>query len=126
MRISGSNCEHVSRGKSFRRLAEEGRGGEDGCHALDLRDAWKMGCSKGARWESEGEAWSEDESVSSGGSREGNVCNALHVIGLHGPGDKISLFLDGLGAGKGGSELRHGPGHAVPGNARGPVVGCCY
>ena len=28
------------------------------------------------------------------GSREGNVCNdALHVVGLHGPGDKISLFL---------------------------------
>ena len=42
----------------------------------------------------EGEAWSEDESVSSGGSREGNVCSdALHVIGLHGPGGKISLFL---------------------------------
>ena len=45
-------------------------------------------------WESEGEVWSEDESVSSSGSREGNVCNdALHVIGLHGPGDKISLLL---------------------------------
>ena len=45
-------------------------------------------------WESEGEAWSEDEHASSGGSREGNVCNdALHVVGLHGPGDKISLFL---------------------------------
>ena len=27
-------------------------------------------------------------------AREGNVCNdALHVIGLYGPGDKISLFL---------------------------------
>ena len=45
-------------------------------------------------WESEGEAWSEDESVSSSGSREGNVCNeALHVIGLYGLGDKISLFF---------------------------------
>ena len=53
-----------------------------------------MGCPKSPMWESEGEAWSEDESVSSGGSREGNVCNgALHVIGLCGPGDKISLFL---------------------------------
>ena len=48
-----------------------------------------MGCPKGPMWESEGEAWSEDESVSSGGFREGNVCNdALHVIGLYGP-----LFL---------------------------------
>ena len=38
-------------------------------------------------WESEGGAWSEP-------SREGNVCNdALHVVGLRGPGDKISLFL---------------------------------
>ena len=43
---------------------------------------------------SEGNAWSEDESVFSSGSREGNVCNdALHVIGLHGSGGKISLFL---------------------------------
>ena len=58
------------------------------------------------------------------GSREGNVGNdALHVIGLHGPGDKISLFLEGLGAGEGGIELPHGPGHAVPGNARGLVAG---
>ena len=30
----------------------------------------------------------------SSGSREGNVGNeALHVVGLHGSGDKISLFL---------------------------------
>ena len=44
-------------------------------------------------WESEGEAWSEDEDASSSGSREDNVCNdALHVIGLYGP-DKMSLFL---------------------------------
>ena len=45
-------------------------------------------------WESEGEAWYEDESVSSSDSREDNVCNdALHVIGLYGPDDKVSLFL---------------------------------
>ena len=45
-------------------------------------------------WESQGELWSEDESESSSGSPEGNVSNeALHVIGLYGPGDKISLFL---------------------------------
>ena len=32
--------------------------------------------------------------MSSSGSREGNVCNdALHVIGLYGPGDKVTLFL---------------------------------
>ena len=36
----------------------------------------------------------KDESASSTASREGKVCNdALHVVGLHGPGDKISLFL---------------------------------
>ena len=45
-------------------------------------------------WDSGNEAWSEDESVSSNGSREGNTRNgALHVIVLYGPGDKISLFL---------------------------------
>ena len=44
--------------------------------------------SRRRKWESEGEAWSEDESVSS---------TASH------------------GVGKGGTELPHGPGHAVPG-----------
>ena len=45
-------------------------------------------------WESEGEAWYEDGSVSSSASRGNNVCNdALHVTGLNGPGEKISLFL---------------------------------
>ena len=40
------------------------------------------------------EVWSEDESVSSSGSRERNTGNgALHVIGLYGLGDKISVFL---------------------------------
>ena len=53
-----------------------------------------MGCPKSSPlWESGDEAWSEDESVSSDGSLEGNVGNdALHVIGLHGFGGKISLF----------------------------------
>ena len=68
--------------------------------------------------ESEGEALSEDEATSSSDSRGSNVCNeALHVIGLYGPGDKILFSLEGLGAGKGGIELPHGPGHVVPGNA---------
>ena len=54
----------------------------------------RLGCPKSPMWESEGEARSEDEDVSSSGSREGNVCNeALHVIGLYGPGGKVSLFL---------------------------------
>ena len=55
-------------------------------------NAWESGLSKESNVG--GEAWSEDESVSSNGAREGNVDNeALHVIGLYGPGDKISLFL---------------------------------
>ena len=54
----------------------------------------KWAAQRAQMWESEGEAWSEDESVSTSGSRAGNVCNdALHVIGLYGPGDKISLSL---------------------------------
>ena len=53
-----------------------------------------MGCPKSPKWESEGEAWSEDESVSSAASDKGHMCNdALHVIGLHGSRDKISLLL---------------------------------
>ena len=56
-----------------------------------------MRCPKNPVWESEGEAWSEDEDVSSSGCREGNVCNdALHVVRLHGLGDKIFLFLQDL------------------------------
>ena len=66
-------------------IAGEGRGGVNGCHAPDLGDEWKLGCPQSPMWESEGEAWSEDESVSSSGSRQSNVCNdALHVIGFHG------------------------------------------
>ena len=98
------------------RLARNcGRDG-DGCHVPALGDERKMGCPNSPMWESEGEAWSEDEHASSSNSREGNVCNdALHVVGLYGPGDKIFFFPAGLGAGKGGIELSHGPGHAVPG-----------
>ena len=45
-------------------------------------------------WESEGEAWYDDESVSSSDSQENNVGNdALHVSVLYGLGDKISLSL---------------------------------
>ena len=75
-------------------IAEEGEGGEDGCHAPDLVSEWNLGCPKSPMWESEGEAWSEDGSMSSSGFRGGNLSNeALHDIGLYGPGDKISLFL---------------------------------
>ena len=99
-------------------IAEEGRVGEDGCHAPGLGDEGKVGCPKSSMLEGEGEAWSEDKSVSSSDSRESSVGNdALHVIGLCGPGGKIPFFPAGVGAGKGGLELPHGPGHAVPGNA---------
>ena len=54
----------------------------------------KWAAQKSPMCESGDEAWSEGESASSSGSREGNVGNgALHVIGLCGPGDKLSLFL---------------------------------
>ena len=55
----------------------------------------------------ENEALSEDENLSSSDSREDNVCNdALHVIGLYGPGDKVSLPWR-LGAREGGVKLSH-------------------
>ena len=65
-------------------IAEEGRDG-DGFQVPGVRDEWKMGCPMSPMWESEGEAWSEDEDACSGASR--------NVVGLHGPGDKISVFL---------------------------------
>ena len=75
-------------------LIAEGRDGK-GCRAPGLGDEWEMGCPKSPMWESGDEAWSDDESASSNGSRDGNVGNvALHVIGLYGPGDKISLFSE--------------------------------
>ena len=59
---------------------------------LIFGDMWRYGCPKSSMWEREEEAWSEDENVSSSVARENNVCNgALHVIGLCGPGDKVSL-----------------------------------
>ena len=75
-----------------------GRGGKSGFHTPDLGDMWRYSCPKSSIWESEDEAWSGDESVSSSVSRENNGCNgALHVIGLYGRGDKVSL-PGGLGA----------------------------
>ena len=45
------------------------------------------------------------------------VCNdALHVVVLYGPGDKISLFLQDWELAKmDGNELSHCPGQAMPG-----------
>ena len=68
-------------------MAEEGRVEKSGCRTPDLGDMWSFGCPKSPMWESEDEAWSKDESV----SLKNNVFNdALHVIGLYGPDDKIS------------------------------------
>ena len=63
---------------------------------------------------SEGGLWSGDEGVSSSASREGNVCNdALHIIGLRGPGDKISLFLKDWELARLALSCRSAPGHAA-------------
>ena len=42
--------------------------------------------------------------------------DALHVIGLYGPGDKISLFLQDWELAKGCHRVATCPGHAMPGN----------
>ena len=74
-------------------------------------------------WESEGEALSEDKSVCLSDSRDSNLCNeALHVVGLYGLGDKISLFFKDWELAKVASSCRMA--HAVPGNAG--LVGRCY
>ena len=78
---------------ALRVMAEEAMGG-DGLQVPELGEERKMGCQKSPVWESEGDVWSEDESVSSTGFREGNVCNdALHVIGLYGPGSLFSCRI---------------------------------
>ena len=95
-------------------IAEDGRGRESGCQAPDLGDSWECGCPESPVCESEGEAWSEGEDVSSGGSHEGTVCNeALHVIGLCGPGD----FLKEWELARVASSCHMALGHAVPGEA---------
>ena len=76
-------------------------------------DEWELGCPKSPMWDGQGEAWSENGSVSSNGSRESNVGNnTLPSFGLCGLGDKISFFLKGWEW-----SLPHGPGHAEPGKA---------
>ena len=102
-------------------ISEEGRDG-DGFQVPGLGDEWKMGCPKSPMWESEVGAWSEDEGASSTASRQGNVCNdALHVVGLHGPSDKISLFLQDWEL---GTKLSHGPGNARKCTRPGRCCGC--
>ena len=86
------------RSSALHEMAEEAVGG-DGFEVPELEEGWKMGCQSSPMWETEGEAWSEDEGVSSSGSREGSVCNyALHVIGLCGLGGKISRFSCRIGS----------------------------
>ena len=48
-------------------IAEEGRGA-DGCYARVWGDEWELGCPKSPMWDGQGEAWSENGSVSSNGS----------------------------------------------------------
>ena len=87
----------------------------------------KWGCPTSPMWEREGEAWSEDESVSSSGSPEGNVRNnALHVIGLHGPGGKISLFLKDWELAKVALNGHMALDMLCQEMPRGLVVGWCY
>ena len=74
-------------------IAEEGRAGGG---LPDLEDEWKMGCPKSPMWESEDDA--------------------LRVIGLYGPGDKISLFLQDWELAKVALSC-HMALDAVPGNA---------
>ena len=64
-------------------------------------------------------AWRSDSgtSVSSSSSSENNVGDeALHIIGLHGCGDTMSLFFQEWEVANGSIELPHSPGHAVPGH----------
>ena len=58
--------------------SEEGKGSECFVGLLpDLGETWRFGCPKSPMWESEGEAWYEDESVSSSVSQR---CGARHQV----------------------------------------------
>ena len=75
--------------------AEEGRGW-DGFQVPELGEEWKMGRPKSPKWESDGEAWSEDESVSSDGSQKGNMCKKTRCTssGCMGPVTRSFFFQD--------------------------------
>ena len=70
---------------------------------------------------------SQGKSESSDGYQAGNVNNeAVHVIGLHGSVDSLSLFLHDWELAKVALRLSHGPGHLVPGKCtkwKGDVAG---
>ena len=96
-------------------IAEEGRDG-DGSHVPGFGDEWKMGCPKSPTWEGEGEAWSEDESVSCGALVKAMCatmrCTSSGCMCLV----TRSLFSCRIGSWRSGIELSQGPGHAMQGN----------
>ena len=74
-------------------MADEGRGG-DGFQVPELGEGWKMGCQNSPMWEMKAKLGRKTKVCLQVALVKRNVCNdALHVIGLHGSGDKISLFL---------------------------------
>ena len=62
-------------------------------HAPDLGDEWRLGCPKSPIWESEGEAWSDYESVSSSECATKH-CMSLGCVGLVTRSLSLSLFLN--------------------------------
>ena len=72
-------------------IAEEGRDGEDGCHAPGRGDEWKVGCPQNPMWRVKAKCGLKTE-MRPPVALVKAMC-ALHVIGLHGPGDKISFVL---------------------------------
>ena len=88
-------------------------------------EEWKMDCPTSPKWESEGEAWSEDESVSSDGSRDGKVGNnALHVDGL-GPVTR-SLFSCRIGSWQRWHQAATWPWRCCARKCMRPGGGCGY
>ena len=76
-------------------MGAEGASGSSGSPSPDLGDMWRHGCRKSPDWDSEGGSWSEREGLSSSYFREHDVESpALHVIGLHWSGEKVSFFLE--------------------------------
>ena len=91
-------------------IAEEGRGGEDGCHAPGLGDEWKMGCPQSSICGGVKAKLGRKTNVCLPVALEKAMCATMRCTSLGWAWWQDLSFLAGLAAGKGGFELPHGPG----------------
>ena len=94
-------------------IAEEGRGGEDGCDVLVWGTNGKWPAQRAPCGRVKAKFGRKTKVALEKAMCATMRCTSSGCMGLV----ARSLFSGRIGAGKGGFELPHGPGHAVPGNA---------